>query len=80
MPQDRKPEDLARRMAEFAAELKRLAVELKRDLRKKPPAPSVSPEGSSLSGAVGRGGLRRHREPPLAGWLAARSRLAGFAS
>lgn len=41
MPQDRKPKDLARRMAEFAGELKRLAVELKRDLRKKPPAPSV---------------------------------------
>ncbi len=41
MPQDRKPEDLARRMAEYAAEVKRLAVELKRDLRKKPPAPSL---------------------------------------
>ncbi len=42
MPQDRKPEDLARRMAEFAADVKRLTVELKRDLRKKPPAPSVT--------------------------------------
>ncbi len=38
MPQDRKPEDLARRMTE----LKRMATELKRDLRKKPPAPSVT--------------------------------------
>ncbi len=42
MPIDRKPEDLVRRMAEFAGELKRLAVELRRDLRKKPPAPSVT--------------------------------------
>ncbi len=42
MPTDRKPEDLARRMAEFGGELKRLAIELKRDLRKKPAAPSVT--------------------------------------
>ncbi len=38
MPTDRTPAGLAR----CIAEIKRLAAELRRDLRKKPPAPSVT--------------------------------------